>query len=258
MDAVADELGKERVGGEQHADDAGLAMIERTHGVEGVRGARRSGGQAGAGFSHGRVRVADGDAYSAGDGVFCELKRAGKFGRESHQAHVAFGGFKHAIEEGDVGLEDVLGRMHAAAQMRNERAFEMNAGDAGAAVLGRGGDEFCEAFERAQRGVNARGDGGGEKVGRAVRGEECGDGVEGFGSRFHHVAAGRAVNVHVEVGGSERGSGIMERLRAGRQSGLAARCDRDDAAVFDGDDWMLKNGASAHKAVGGDDGWHKE
>jgi hypothetical protein len=66
VDAVADEFGEEGVVGEDGAEDAGLAVVERAHGVEGVRGAGGSGGDGGAGFGGGGVGVAERDADTAG------------------------------------------------------------------------------------------------------------------------------------------------------------------------------------------------
>ena len=65
VDAVADELGVEVVVCEYGAEDAGLAMIEGAHGVEGVCGADRSGGDGGPGFGGGGVGMAHGYSDSA-------------------------------------------------------------------------------------------------------------------------------------------------------------------------------------------------
>ena len=69
MDAIADQLGVELVAGEDGAEDSGLAVVERAHGVEGVSGAYRACCNGGAGFGCGGVGVANGDADAAFGGV---------------------------------------------------------------------------------------------------------------------------------------------------------------------------------------------
>ncbi len=61
MDAVADEFRVETVGVEDDACDAGLAMVERAHGVEGVGRAVCAGVDGGAGLLGSGVGVADAD-----------------------------------------------------------------------------------------------------------------------------------------------------------------------------------------------------
>ena len=131
----------------------GLAVVERAHGVEGVRGADGAGGDGGAGFGRGGVGVADGDAHTARGGVRGQFDCAGQLGRQRHEAHVALGGFKEPVEDGDVGREQMLGGLHAALGVREERSFEMNADAAVRRDLGSGGsvDELGEALDGAQR-----------------------------------------------------------------------------------------------------------
>ena len=59
-------LGEEVVGVEHGAQDAGLAMVERAHGVEGVGGACGSGVDGGPGLCRSGVGVADADADCPG------------------------------------------------------------------------------------------------------------------------------------------------------------------------------------------------
>jgi flagellar biosynthesis protein FlhA len=58
VDAVADQLRKEGIVAQHRAQNARLAMVQRTHGVEGMRGAHRSGGNRGAGLPGSGIRVA--------------------------------------------------------------------------------------------------------------------------------------------------------------------------------------------------------
>ena len=77
VDAVADHFGKERVVGEHGAENSGLAVVQRAHGVEGVRGADGAGVDGGARFGGGGVGVAQGHAHAAASGVGREFDRAG-------------------------------------------------------------------------------------------------------------------------------------------------------------------------------------
>ena len=139
VDAVADEFGVEAVGGEDEAEDAGFAVVEGAHGVEGVGGGGGSGGEDGMGFGGGGVGVSDGDADAARCGVGGELGRAGELGGEGEEADVAFGGFEEAVEGGDAGGEEVGGGVDAALLVRDEGAFQMDADREGHGGLDGGG-----------------------------------------------------------------------------------------------------------------------
>jgi len=80
VDAVADELGVERVFAEGDAEDAGLAVVEGAHALKVVCGADGSGGDYGAGFSGGGIGMADRDADAAAGGVGGESRRARQLG----------------------------------------------------------------------------------------------------------------------------------------------------------------------------------
>jgi hypothetical protein len=75
--------------------------------------------------------------------------------------------------------------------------------------------------------VDGRGDGGGEEVGGAARGEEAADGSEGCGCGLHDVVVGCAVDVDVEEGGREGGCGEVEDGCAGGDSALVARVEME-------------------------------
>ncbi len=99
MDAVADELGVDGLV-EHHAEYAGLAVVERAHGVEGVGGGGGSGGDCGFGLGGGGVGVAHADADAGSGGVVDEVGCAGELGREGEKADVSAGGLLEAVEEG--------------------------------------------------------------------------------------------------------------------------------------------------------------
>jgi len=173
-------------------------MVEWPHGVEGVGGADGSGGEDGPGFGGGGIGVTDGDADTAAGGVGGEFGSTGEFRSEGDEADVALGCVIEAVKKSDVGGLEVLGRMDAALEMRNEWAFEMDADGAGDAGVCGVVEELSEAGERAERRVDGGGDGGGQVTAGAVRGEEAADGVERGGCGLHDVVIGCSVDVDVE------------------------------------------------------------
>ena len=92
MDPVADQFGKERIGCKHRAQDAWLAMIEGSHGVEGMGGGGGSGLNAGDCFGGFGVGVAEGDADVKGGAVADEVEGSGCLGGDGDEADVAAGG----------------------------------------------------------------------------------------------------------------------------------------------------------------------
>ena len=232
MDAVADEFGEEAAVVEDDAEDAGLAVVQRAHGVEGVGGAGGSGGDGGAGFGGDGVGVADGNFYAVGGGVRDEVKCAGCFGGDGDEADVVAGGGLKTVEEFDGGWLDFGWRMHAAFCVRDEGTFEMDADGDGLVVGGGRFNGAGDAFECAEGGVDGRGDGGGEVVRDSAGGEELADDSEGFGGGLHDVVVGGAVSVDVEEGGGE--GGAVCRGRTGGDGFYSAFGVDFDARVVDG------------------------
>ena len=111
-------------------------------------------------------------------GVGGEFDGAGQFGRQRHQAHMSMGCVEEAIEGGDVWGEKMFGRLHAALCVREKRAFEMDAEGRARPGCGRLGDLRLQGRQRAQRGIERRGDGGGKEGAGAARGKKGADGVE--------------------------------------------------------------------------------
>ncbi len=214
VDAIANQFCENGIIAEDRAQDARLAMIERAHGVEGVRCANRSGGDGGAGLGGGGVRVAKRHADAAPGGVGDEVESAGQLRGNGHQNDPALGGFEDAVEEGGVGGEEVLMGLHAALDVREKWAFEVNSkrngnGLAGSAFGDAAGiaDEGGEGGNRAQDRVEGRGNGGGEISGSPVSGEEAADGGQGLGGGLHGIVTAGAVNMDVKKGRRERGRG---------------------------------------------------
>ena len=207
VDAVADEFGVEVRVVEDGTEDAGLALAERAHGVEGVGGGGGSGGDGGLGFGEGGVGVAEAYLHAGICGVLDQLESAGLrgFGGEGEELDVAAGGLLEAVEEGEAGRLEEMSWVDAAPGVREERAFEVDADGGGFAGRGGGFDASGDAVQGLLDGFYGRGDGGGEIVAGAVAGEETAYGAEAFGGRGHHVMAGGTVDVDVEERGGEDG-----------------------------------------------------
>src|ERR1700740_126211 len=120
-------------------------MIERTHGVEGVRCAHCAFFDAQARFGGSGVGVAYGDADSTRGGMRDQFGCAEEFGRDSHQAHVALGCVEELIESCNVWREKMSGGLHPALGVRKKRSLEMNADRASVAFNGRFRDQLRKA-----------------------------------------------------------------------------------------------------------------
>ncbi len=247
VDAVRDDLGEEVFVVENNAEDAGFAMVERAHGVEGVGCGSGTGDDGGAGLGGGGVRVAKRHFDTLEGDVVDEGESAGDFGSYGEELDVAAGGLLEAVEEGDVRGKDVFGGVDAALDVRDEGTLEVDAEGDGASVV-RGFDSERDAVEGAEGRVDSGGDGGGEEVADAFGCEEVADCGEGFGGGFHDIVVDGTVDVNVEEGGGEDGVGIT----AGRA------LDRDDpAVVVDGDDGVEPYLGGGMEAGGGEGLGHR-
>ncbi len=127
MNAVDNHVGAELVISEDFADDARLAMVQRTHGVESVRGVPRPGLHRCLRDRHLGVGVANADAHL----TFCRFgnhfHRAGNFGSNRQHANVAARGLPEAVEDSDGRCHQVFRRMHSAPLVAQKRSLEMNA-----------------------------------------------------------------------------------------------------------------------------------
>ena len=144
MDPVEDDLDDDVVPGEGGAGDPGVPVAERAHRVEEVRHRAHAGVEGGVGLVGRRVRVAARDGDLAPQQDLDERVGAGKLGCERDQADGPR--VEQALEQFHVRISARGGRMDAEAQRGEERAFEMNAEDAGPVRLGRhlaeGGEEL--------------------------------------------------------------------------------------------------------------------
>ena len=234
MDPVADQIGVEIAVFEHGADHAGLAMVERPHGVVGVGRGGCAGCDAAEGLGVGRVGVSQADPDPEASRVTHEIERAGKLGGDGHQLDVPARGLLVAVEERYGGLLEQGDGVGSALGVREEGAFEVDPDGSRLVVWGGGLDGGCEAGEGGQEVVVGGCDGGGKVVAGALAGEETRDGRDAVGRGPHEVLAGRAVDVNVEKGRGQDG-GRPDRWVGGDVLNEAVRRGGDDG-VFDGAD----------------------
>ena len=256
VDPIADEFGEERIIGEDGGENAGVAVVDGAHGVEGVSCADGSGGDGGQALGGGCVGVADGDADAAGDGMGGEFDGAGQLGCEGDEAGVAFRGVDHFVEGGDVGFEEMSERLNTAAGVGEEWTFKMDADGAGLSWVGGRVEKFGQSGDGAEGEIHGRGDGGGEVTAGSARGEKATDGGESGGGCLHCVVSGCAVEMDIEKCGRECVTGEVNALVGGGLGGLDAGFDAGDAAVFDEKDGEVDEGGAGPEVVSGDESTH--
>ena len=232
MDAVADHLRIKLILGKNCPQNPRLAMIQRPHGVEGMRRADGSGSDNRAGLGGGSVRVAHGDANAAADGVRSQFRCAGQLGRKRHQPDATLGSVKEPVKGGYVGRQQVLGRLHAALGVRKKRPFQMNTDGTSLPCNRRLRQQLCQPGERPQRCIQRRGDGSSQKAARAMLGQKSAHGAERLSRGLHHIVALGPVNMHIEKRRPQRRAGKVKNPRLAWQLAVRARGDGGNAAVF--------------------------
>src|ERR1700730_4773863 len=101
MQPVTDGLRVHIVTVENRPSDPGLAMVERTHGIEEVGRASRTGGHCCKGLGWGVVARSHSHTHPAGCGMFDHLQHMRKAGREVHQSNLSARRLLESLEEFD-------------------------------------------------------------------------------------------------------------------------------------------------------------
>ena len=142
VDEIGDERHCDPIVGQRGADQAGLAMVQRSHPVEAVRHQTRAGVDGGERGLVVRGRVPERDQYPTSAEVDDGVDRAGSFGREGDDAHDV----GKRLQPREVGRANERGRMRARGAAE-ERPLEMSPGDRRADAAGvarRGGGDSLE------------------------------------------------------------------------------------------------------------------
>ena len=215
VDAVGNNIGSEAVVGENCAQDAGLAMIERAHGIESVGGVACSGLECAIRLLKSGVGVADAcaDPTSGGFGYYFDGVR--DFRGNGEDGDLASRRVPKLLKKLKRAILYICGWMDTALGVADEGPFQVYADGSGVPVrrLFNGG---CEPFKRAQRLVDGRGDGGGAVAGDTVKGKELPQGRKGREVALHDIVAGAAVNVDVDESWSEDVFAKIEQANTGR------------------------------------------
>ncbi len=267
MNAVRDDVGGDAGIGEHGGDDAGIAMRERAHGIEGVGGVASAGSDGALGEGEIGVGMSEADADSAGDGGGDHLEGAIEFGSDGEHADAASGGLPEALERFDARREEMLGRMDSATHMADERTFEVNADRGGAngerpGVCGdlkrgfirirfRRVDGIGQTFERVQRAVDGSGNGGREISRDSMAREQALDRRQSFGRIVHHVVAGAAVDVEIQVTGREVVFAQIHERNLRWERAAYLRGNFNDASLVDEQQGTGNRGGRSQQACSG-------
>ena len=148
MNSIRNNVSSELLAGEHLAEDARLAMIQRTHRIKGMRGVTGTGFYRGLDRFHGRVGMADAHTDVAVRRFRDHLDRSGKLGRDCHHAHMTARGLPKAFKDLQRGLKKIFRRMDTAPFMTEKRSFEMNAEWKGQNVVATAGEATLSHFDR--------------------------------------------------------------------------------------------------------------
>ena len=127
VNAVGNNVGGELRIGEYFSDNAGLAMVERSHRIESVSGVACSGFRAGASGGERSIRVAHADQNTAPRRFRDYFERSGEFGSDGHHADVTARGLPEALKDLQRGFDQIRGGMNSAALVAKKWTFEVNA-----------------------------------------------------------------------------------------------------------------------------------
>ena len=126
MNSVGDDVGgKPRIG--QHlAENSGIAMAQRPHGIKSVSGVAGTRSHSGASS----VNVGVGVAQAHTDSTLCrfinDLDSARQFGRDGQHANVPARRLPEALKCPQGGWQQIFRRMHSPPAMADERTLQMN------------------------------------------------------------------------------------------------------------------------------------
>ncbi len=112
---------------EHFADDPGVAMVERAHGVEGMRGVPRSGLHRILCDRHLSVGVPDAYADLPPGSLGNHFHGAGNFRSNRQHAHVPARRLPKTVEDFTRRRDQIFRRMHSPPLVAEKRSLEMNA-----------------------------------------------------------------------------------------------------------------------------------
>ncbi len=112
---------------EHFADDAGFAMVQRAHGIEGMRRVARSGFDCVLCDGHLSVRVPDAHADLSLGRLGYHFHRARNFRRNRQHLHMPARRLPETFEDLDGRCNQIFRRMHSTPLVAEKWSLEMNA-----------------------------------------------------------------------------------------------------------------------------------
>ena len=260
MNAVGDEVRADAAIGEHRTQNAGTAMVQRTHGVEGMGSVARSRRNAPFGGRKIGVGMPKAHADAAPRGFGDDLERAVQFGSNRHHANAAARGLPELLEQSQGWSEQIFQRVNPAPRMADEWSLEMDsegegpnlrtliiadakiAGVAFALLFGllfALFDRIRHVFQSAQSGSHGSGDGSWKIARDPVPGQQLLDGRQRLRGIVHDVVSGAAVNVKIEVAGRDDAMAEVGHGNSGGDLPAALRGNFENASLFDEQERML-------------------
>src|SRR5947209_1807224 len=112
-------------------------MVQRPHGIKGVRSVTRTSLNAGLGLQEVRIGVPQANTNSSVRRAPYQVNGAFDLGGNRKHAHLAFCGTPHFVEKVDRSVSQQAGWMHPTSRMAEKRSFQMDAKRPGTiAILG--------------------------------------------------------------------------------------------------------------------------
>ena len=149
MDSINDDIGGESRIGQNLAENPGIAMTQRTHGVECVSSVTGARSDTGASGTEVGIGVAETYTNSTLRRFRDDLYSAWQLRRDRQYANMAARSLPEAIKRSQRGRQKIFRRMHAAPGMADKRPLQMNAQRPGS-CLGRAGI-LIRSFDRIRQ-----------------------------------------------------------------------------------------------------------
>ena len=156
------------------------------------------------------------------------------------------GGFEDAVEEGEVGGEEVLGRLDSTLEVREERAFEVDSEREGAnlrILIGMFAfphfDRIRQPVECAQSRFHRSGDSSRKITRDPVPRQQLFDRRQRLGGIVHDVVSGAAVNVKINVTRRHNAIAKIAHRNSGGKLPAAWSGNFEDASLLDEHERML-------------------
>ena len=176
-------------------------MVQRPHGIEGMRRAGCPGLNRRPRLGGRRIGVAHAHANPTPRGVPGQFHGARHLWSERHQPHASLRRLKQPVENLDIRRQHVLHRLDPALLWRKKRPFQVDPYGFRSSLPGfeqfRLRDQPGQALDRAQSRVKRRRYRRCQIAARAARRQKASNRLQSLRRGFHYVVPGRPVDVHI-------------------------------------------------------------